>query len=50
MVVLPYIGTMGKLKFKFSLSSTLIFINIKVESMLKANDIWKNLEKLLKQV
>ena len=50
MVVLPHIGTLGKLKYRFSLSvpsST----NINVEPMLKANDIiLKNQEKLVKHV
>ena len=41
MVVWPYIATMGKLKFQFSLSDSTQFdcYLIKVENMLKAIDI-----------
>ena len=39
MVVLPYIGTMGKLKFQFSISDPTQFHFYQVENMLKANDI-----------
>ena len=49
MVVLPYSGPMGKLKFPFSLSVSTQFdlYQHQVENMLKANDIWKkNQEKL----
>ena len=42
MVILPYIGTMGKLKFQFSLSVSTQFDfdhHQSGENMLKANDI-----------
>ena len=50
MFVLPYIGTKRKLKFQFSFQNplNLIFINIKVENMLKANYIWKMFRKACK--
>ena len=41
MVILPDLGPMGKLKFRFSLSVSTQFdlYNTKVGNMLKANDI-----------
>ena len=47
MVVLPYIGLMGKLKFSFHFKIPLNFTStsIKVENMLKANDIRKKSRK-----
>ena len=43
MVILPYFGPMGKLKFQFPLNLT--STNTKVGNMLKANDIWKKSRK-----
>ena len=39
MVILPYFGPMGKLKFQFSFLISTQFANTKVEKMLKANDM-----------
>ena len=36
--------------FTFSFHSNMTSTNIKVDNMLKPNDIWENLENLVKQV